>query len=313
MGKLAVDSGGGAGGELANLNGKPIRKLLDKRAGHASRRASCPNTTAPNSAPTAKPATAIAVKAGDADTRQGGDLLHLLRELQRARHRPRPAEAAGAQRNPGRAAWRRKPAAACPSWNWATWTPWRSCKETNIPHLAKLAREGYAILTAVPSCTLMFKQELPLMFPDDAERAGGESGDVRSVRIPDGAQRDGLLKTDFKQPLGKVAYHVPCHQRVQNIGQKTRDALQLCRHRGDHGRALLRPRRHLGREEGEYFDKSMKIGKPVFQARWPSRSRITSVPTARLPARHIAAGHGRRHRRRNSIRSRCCASPMDSE
>ena len=29
------------------------------------------------------------------------------------------------------------------------------------------AREGWAILSAVPSCTLMFKQELPLMFPGD--------------------------------------------------------------------------------------------------------------------------------------------------
>ncbi|HEX7605270.1 MAG TPA: heterodisulfide reductase-related iron-sulfur binding cluster, partial [Usitatibacter sp.] len=47
-------------------------------------------------------------------------------------------------------------------------------KEQNIPHLARLAREGYAILTPVPSCTLMFKQELPLMFPDDT--------DVRSVQ-----------------------------------------------------------------------------------------------------------------------------------
>ena len=37
----------------------------------------------------------------------------------------------------------------------------------------------------------------------------------------------GLVKTDFKKPLGKVAYHVACHQRVQNIGMKTRDFLNL--------------------------------------------------------------------------------------
>src|SRR5258708_25475220 len=42
-------------------------------------------------------------------------------------------------------------------------------KTVNVPRLAALAREGYAILTAVPSCTLMFKTELPLCFPDDAE------------------------------------------------------------------------------------------------------------------------------------------------
>src|SRR3712207_8608027 len=35
--------------------------------------------------------------------------------------------------------------------------------------------------------------------------------------------RDGLLKTQFRNALGRVAYHVPCHLRVQNIGQKTRE------------------------------------------------------------------------------------------
>jgi hypothetical protein len=35
----------------------------------------------------------------------------------------------------------------------------------------------------------------------------------------------GLVKTDFAKSLGKVAYHVACHQRVQNFGMKTRDFL----------------------------------------------------------------------------------------
>jgi len=42
-------------------------------------------------------------------------------------------------------------------------------KEINIPPLARLAKEGYAILTPVPSCTLMFKQELPLLFPREPD------------------------------------------------------------------------------------------------------------------------------------------------
>ncbi|WP_374664260.1 heterodisulfide reductase-related iron-sulfur binding cluster, partial [Ramlibacter sp.] len=36
-------------------------------------------------------------------------------------------------------------------------------KQANIPVLAKYAQDGFAILSAVPSCTLMFKQEIPLM------------------------------------------------------------------------------------------------------------------------------------------------------
>ena len=57
-------------------------------------------------------------------------------------------------------------------------------KEANIPVLARYAREGWAIVSAVPSCTLMFKQELPLMFPDEADVAAGAAGDVRPVRVP---------------------------------------------------------------------------------------------------------------------------------
>ena len=34
----------------------------------------------------------------------------------------------------------------------------------NLPLLSKYANEGYAIISLVPSCTLMFKQEIPLLF-----------------------------------------------------------------------------------------------------------------------------------------------------
>ena len=40
-------------------------------------------------------------------------------------------------------------------------------KDANIPALAAKVDEGWDIVTPIPSCTLMFKQELPLMFPDD--------------------------------------------------------------------------------------------------------------------------------------------------
>ena len=65
--------------------------------------------------------------------------------------------------------------------------------------------------------------------------------------------KDGLLKTDFKPALGKVSYHIPCHGRVQNIGQKTEEMFKLIGQTVDgaaqHGGALLGPRRHLRRED----------------------------------------------------------------
>ena len=39
--------------------------------------------------------------------------------------------------------------------------------------------------------------------------------------------KSGLLNTDFKQALGNISYQVACHLRVQNIGLKTRDLLNL--------------------------------------------------------------------------------------
>ena len=42
-------------------------------------------------------------------------------------------------------------------------------KDANIPVLAKLVDEGYDLIAPVPSCALMFRQELPLMFPDDEQ------------------------------------------------------------------------------------------------------------------------------------------------
>jgi len=39
--------------------------------------------------------------------------------------------------------------------------------------------------------------------------------------------KQGKLKTDFNTSLGNVSYHVACHQRVQKIGPKTRQILEL--------------------------------------------------------------------------------------
>ena len=138
-------------------------------------------------------------------------------------------------------------------------------KEINIPPLAKLAREGYAILTPIPSCTLMFKQELPLMFPEDPDVKAVQAAMFDPFEYLVARQKDGLLKTDFKEPLGKVSYHIPCHLRVQNVGQKTREALQLIP--GIELNTIERCSGHAGTwgVKEEHFETAMKIGKPVFR------------------------------------------------
>src|SRR5262249_14772902 len=75
-------------------------------------------------------------------------------------------------------------------------------RAVNMPPLARLARDGYAILSAVPSCTLMFKSELPLLFPEDAEVKAVSEAMFDPFEYFVLRNRDGLLRTDFKASLG---------------------------------------------------------------------------------------------------------------
>ena len=138
-------------------------------------------------------------------------------------------------------------------------------KNVNVPVLAPLARAGYAILTAIPSCTLMFKQELPLLFPDDADVQAVAEAMFDPFEYIVARERDGLLDRTFARGLGKVSYHIPCHARVQNIGQKTREALEWIPDTSVN--TVERCSGHDGTwgVKREFFEGAMKIGEPVFR------------------------------------------------
>jgi Fe-S oxidoreductase len=164
-----------------------------------------------------------------------------------------------------------------------------SLKQKNIPVLARYAREGYAILAPVPSCALMFKQEIPLMYPDDADVIAVRDAIFDPFEYFVLRRRDGLLKTDFKQPLGRISYHIPCHSRVQNMGQKTREMLE-----GVPGTEVKVVERCSGHDgtwgvKTEYFDNSMKIGRPVFRMMAEAAPDYVSSDCP-IAARHIMQG-----------------------
>ena len=162
----------------------------------------------------------------------------------------------------------------------------------NIPKLAKLAREGWAIIAPIPSCNLMFKQELPLMYPDD--------DDVQAVRkamfdpFDYFVQRakDGLLNTEFKTGLGNVSYHVACHLRVQNVGQKTREMLEMVPDTSVN--TIERCSGHAGTwgVKKEFHETALKIGRPVFRqmAEHPNGSPDWVASDCQLGGHHIAQG-----------------------
>jgi Fe-S oxidoreductase len=139
----------------------------------------------------------------------------------------------------------------------------RKLKESNIPDLAYRVDMGWDIVTPVPSCTLMFKQELPLMFPDDPDVIKVRDATYDPFEYLMLRHKADKLRTDFDRSLGKVSYQVPCHLRVQNIGLKTREVLQLVPN--TEVEAIERCSGHDGTYavKKETHDISRKIARPV--------------------------------------------------
>ena len=136
-------------------------------------------------------------------------------------------------------------------------------KQVNIPELARLVDEGYDLTALIPSCVLMFKQELPLMYPDDADVKKVQEAFFDPFEYLMLRHKEAKLNIDFKTGLGKVAYHAACHQRVQNIGPKTKDILSLIP--DTEVEAIERCSGHDGTYavKKEFHKASMKIGLPV--------------------------------------------------
>ncbi len=103
----------------------------------------------------------------------------------------------------------------------------KRAKEANIPEMVRMIDAGWDIIAPVPSCVLMFKQELPLMFPDDEGVQKVKAAIYDPFEYLMLRHKEKLMNTEFKQSLGKVMIHSACHQRVQNMGPKTRQLLSL--------------------------------------------------------------------------------------
>ncbi len=136
-------------------------------------------------------------------------------------------------------------------------------KRFNIPVLVDLIDNGWDIIAPVPSCVLMFKQELPLMFAGDRDVEKVQTHIFDPFEYLMLRHQAGKLDTRFKNTLGKVAYHVPCHQRVQCIGMKTREFMSLIPET-----AITTIERCSGHDgiyavKREFHEMSMKLCRPI--------------------------------------------------
>jgi glycerol-3-phosphate dehydrogenase subunit C len=163
----------------------------------------------------------------------------------------------------------------------------------NVRTLAAAVREGREIVSPGPTCSYMLKQEYPwLDGSDDAKLVASHTRDLFEYLA--GLHAQGALDTRFTRLVGAVTYHVPCHLRAQNIGQKSADVLRLI------PGATVDAVERCSAVDGtwgfkkEYYELSLKVAKPLFDAvKEGGPVTATDCPLAAL---QIAQGTGRQAR-----------------
>jgi Fe-S oxidoreductase len=103
----------------------------------------------------------------------------------------------------------------------------------NVRALAPWADEGYTIAVINPTCSLMLRKEYPELLDDPADPATSEAARRVAAATRDLGEylyerrQAGEFREDFKStPNGSVAYHAPCHLRMQNVGFRGRDLIR---------------------------------------------------------------------------------------
>jgi Fe-S oxidoreductase len=142
----------------------------------------------------------------------------------------------------------------------------------NVKTLIPYADRGYKVVVVNPTCSLMIRQEYPDLLRDPSDTGLAAAAVRLSAATRDVCEflhelrKDGKFREDFRStPDGTVAYHAPCHLRMQNIGFRGRDLMR--RIPGVKPRLVAECCGHDGTwaMKREYFELALKNGGKAFQ------------------------------------------------
>ena len=164
------------------------------------------------------------------------------------------------------------------------------CARANVASLHRAVKEGRDIVVPGPTCSFTLRNEYPHMLGTEAAKeVAARTFDVCEYLMR--RHKEGRLDTAFTAPLGKVAYHLPCHLKAQNLGYKSRDLLSLIP-----GTTVAMSDRCTGVDgtwgfKKQYFDLSMKVALPLLRDLDEARPDVvaTDCPLAGL---QIEKGRG---------------------
>jgi glycerol-3-phosphate dehydrogenase subunit C len=95
-----------------------------------------------------------------------------------------------------------------------------------VAQLAPRVREGLQIVVPGPTCSYQLKHEYPeLLDSEDARLVAENTLDLGEYVFKRAAAKE--LSREFAKSVGRVAYHLPCHLKAQNIGFRSKQILGL--------------------------------------------------------------------------------------
>jgi len=95
-----------------------------------------------------------------------------------------------------------------------------------VAGLIARVREGVPVVVPGPTCSYQLKNEYPeLLGTDDARAVAAATQDLGEFLFKLAAAKK--LSREFPKRIGRIAYHLPCHLKAQNIGFRSMQLLGL--------------------------------------------------------------------------------------
>ncbi len=102
----------------------------------------------------------------------------------------------------------------------------REMAASNVASLLPHVNQGKKVIAINPTCSYMLRKEYTdLLGTEGARRVSAATMDLCEFLFE--RRKQGHFNRDFQSTPGKIAYHLPCHLKAQNIGFRSRDMMRL--------------------------------------------------------------------------------------
>lgn len=168
----------------------------------------------------------------------------------------------------------------------------REQARSNVAAMLPMVREGYKVAVLNPTCSLMMRLEYPtLLAGDEVKEFSAAVVDVHEMLWT--LKRDGKFNREFLTTPGRVAYHVPCHLKAQQIGFRSRDLMRIIP--GTEIVTIDACSAHDGTwaMKKEFFELSMRCGAKAFDGMRNADARVmaTDCPLSAIQIEQATGTH----------------------